>query len=72
MTTTVSLAAAETSLRELIQRARQGDEIVIIEDGVLLARLVSISTPEEPRIAGLSSGAVTMADDFDNPLPDSF
>ncbi len=34
--------------------------------------ITSQAAPGKPRIAGLHPGAITMAEDFDAPLPDEF
>ena len=67
-------------LAALLDLARAGDEVLFAEGGKPVARLsvlvpaVPPSTPSasQPRVAGLHRGAVSMADDFDAALPESF
>ncbi len=56
---------------EALARAAAGDEVMITENEVPRARLLSLG-PGQPRILGLHPGAITMAPDFDEPLPDDF
>ena len=75
MQTTIDLPDETVSLQDLVQRALQGDEIIISEAGTPLVRLVPIAQHQQHqqrRIAGLSEGASIIAADFDAPLPDSF
>jgi prevent-host-death family protein len=74
MTKTVSISEAQSELQGLLALARDGDEIIIEENGEPLARLVPIEKPKEQkkRIAGLGKGAVWMSDDFDDELPNEF
>ncbi len=74
MPTTIDLPDETVSLRDLVHRVVQGDEIIISEAGTPLVRLVAIAAPRhmQRRIAGLSEGAAIIADDFDAPLPETF
>ncbi len=71
MTKTVSIN--EVSIQTVIALTRNGDEVVIEENGEPLARLVPIkkSGPKQ-RVLGLGKGKTWMSDDFDDMLPDSF
>jgi prevent-host-death family protein len=71
LTKTVTIEEARETLAELVEQARQGDEILLTDSGKAVARLVSISSAER-RVPGLNRGEVWMSDDFDDPLPDSF
>lgn len=75
MQTTIELPDETINLCDLVQRALQGEEIIIAEAGTPLVRLVPI-TPDQPRkqrrIAGLSQGTAIISDDFDSPLPGTF
>ena len=71
--TRVTLQEAEGQLLHLIQRVRQGDEIIITSDSKPIAKLVSM--PEEPLQKpyarfGSGKGVFRMAPDFDEPLED--
>lgn len=77
MIKTVSISEAQTQLQGLLASARNGDEVIIEENGELLARLVPIEKPKEQkqRTAGLGKGKENgyfMSEDFDDELPDEF
>jgi prevent-host-death family protein len=67
---TVNLYDAKTNLSTLVERAARGEEIVIAKAGRPLARLVPLARRTTPRPLGLLAGQVTIAEDFDDPLPD--
>ena len=53
---------------QLLERVRQGEEFVIVQDDAPLARLLPALPPREP---GSAVGIITyVADDFDAPLED--
>lgn len=73
--TQIALKAAETQLTQLVQAARQGEEIILTENDKPVARLVSIDAAESkplPRAQfGSGKGLILyMAPDFDTPLED--
>lgn len=74
MTKTVSLS--ETSIETVIALTRNGDEVVIEENGKPVAKITPIAESEqtEPkkRVFGLGKGTVWMSEDFDAELPDEF
>ena len=73
MTKTVSISEAQTQLQGLLALARNGDEVIIEENGEPLARLIPIQkTERKERVLGLREGQVWTSDDFDDELPDSF
>ncbi len=73
MTKTVSISEAQSQLQGLLALTRNGDEVIIEENGEPLARLVPIEKFEpKQRILGLREGQVWTSDDFDDELPDSF
>jgi prevent-host-death family protein len=43
---TVSVQDAETNLAHLLERVQQGEEILIVEAGMPIAKLVGISLPK--------------------------
>ncbi|WP_424450036.1 type II toxin-antitoxin system Phd/YefM family antitoxin [Plasticicumulans lactativorans] len=66
----LNLHEARTRLSELVEAARRGEDIVIARSGTPMARLVPVG--EAPRRGirlGLMKGEITIADDFDAPLP---
>ena len=75
MTTTVDVSEAQEQLQRLLEIAKSGNEVIIAEGEIPIARLTGVSAqPSAPskRILGLHQGAATISDDFDAPLPDDF
>jgi len=59
------------NLAQLLQHARQGEEIIITENKQPVARFVLL--PQEAgarRVPGSAKGQLWIADDFDAPLPE--
>lgn len=67
MTLSLDIGSVGDRFRELIERARAGDEIVISEAGAPVARIVPIDVPAT-RGFGTMRGQVWISDDFDAPL----
>jgi len=68
----VTIESAAQHLRELIDRAANGDEVLITGPAdAPLAKIVSARPARGKRLAGVAKGRVWMADDFDAPLEDS-
>jgi prevent-host-death family protein len=65
MSEIVSLADAKTQLSRLIDRAAQGEEIVIAKNGVPLAKLVPVPLHGRKRRPAKAMGITFIADDFD-------
>jgi prevent-host-death family protein len=59
---------AKTNLSRLLERAAQGEEIIIAKSGRPIAKLVRMAA--EPRRPGRLKGRIRIAPDFDEPLPD--
>ena len=73
MTKIVSINEAQTQLEGLLALARNGDEVIIEENGEPSARLIPIQKiKNKERILGLREGQVWTSNDFDEELPDSF
>lgn len=53
------------SQNELLSQVHAGTEIVLVENGTPVARLVPVTTP---RVAGLHNGTIWTSEDFDEPL----
>lgn len=66
----VSVYAAKAQLSRLLQRAQDGEEIVITRHGRPVAKLVSVVDKKEPRKLGCLQGRIRVAKDFDAPLPE--
>ena len=55
---------------ELLRRVSSGEEVIISQAGTPIARIVPITEQSLPRIPGMDRGKVTIAPDFDDPLPE--
>jgi antitoxin (DNA-binding transcriptional repressor) of toxin-antitoxin stability system len=64
-TRTIDLKEATFDLGELLTQVAEGLEILLVEGGTPLARLVPV---QPPRRAGLGAGSFQMSEDFDDPL----
>jgi len=67
----VNIHEAKTHLSKLLARVMQGEEIVIARAGKPVARLVPITQHSARRVPGTAKGKITIAPDFDAPLPES-
>lgn len=65
-----NIHAAKTHLSKLIERAHDGEEIIICKSGRPLAKLVKYVSQQESRVPGQWAGHVRISSDFDV-LPDS-
>lgn len=65
----VNIHEAKTFFSKLIDRVRQGEEIVIAKAGRPVARLVPVKPEAVRRVPGSARGRVVVAADFDAPLP---
>lgn len=74
MTKTISIGEVNNSVQTLIALTKNGDEIVLEENGKPLAKVTPIVQPDQkPRIAGRGTGkGYFMSDDFNDELPDEF
>ncbi len=69
----ITIQKAKNSLSELIRRAQEGEEIILMQDHHPAAKLVAIHEPEQPpNPVGMFKGdLIYMAEDF-NDTPDDF
>ncbi len=65
----VNVHEAKTHLSRLLDRAHDGEEIVIAKGGRPYARLVQLEGGEPARNPGTLAGRVELKDDFFDPLP---
>lgn len=65
----VNIYEAKTSLSELVERAANGEEIIIAKAGKPRARLVPLEAAPPARLRGRGKGKWQVAADFDAPLP---
>jgi antitoxin (DNA-binding transcriptional repressor) of toxin-antitoxin stability system len=70
MTINISVTEAEAKISELFQQIRQGEEVIILENGHELARVIPNKQPKAPRIPGIDEGKIIFAPDFEDPLPE--
>lgn len=66
----VNIAEAKARLSELVDKAAQGEEILIARDHKPVARLVSVARAHGPRTPGSAKGQVWIAPDFDELSPE--
>ena len=66
----VNTHEAKTHLSRLLRRVAAGEEIIIANRGIPVARLVPVSTQKPKRQLGAYGDTIKIADDFDAPLPD--
>lgn len=71
MKTVVEIEEAQNRLKELINLATEGNEVILTEGEKPLVQLVALS-PQFVRTPNLHPGAIQVSDDFDDPLPDEF
>ncbi|MBN3873299.1 MULTISPECIES: type II toxin-antitoxin system Phd/YefM family antitoxin [unclassified Nostoc] len=69
MTITVNVSEVTAKFSELLSQVLLGEEVVIAQKGIPVARLVVTDTAS-PRIPGLDKGKVIIAPDFNEPLPE--
>lgn len=66
----VNIYEAKTRLSQLVDRAANGDEIIIARGGRPIARLIAYRAPAARRRPGRLRGHVRIGRNFDAPLPD--
>jgi antitoxin (DNA-binding transcriptional repressor) of toxin-antitoxin stability system len=67
-----SLEEAQYHFIDLISRLDQGEEIIISRHNAAKIKLVLLPELPKKRQFGQFRGQIEIADDFDEPLPDSF
>lgn len=67
---TYNVHAAKTQLSKLLQKALDGEEVVIARAGKPLVRLVPVESAPKRRVPGLWKGQFELPDDFNDPLPE--
>ncbi|MBD2207865.1 type II toxin-antitoxin system Phd/YefM family antitoxin [Calothrix sp. FACHB-1219] len=67
----VNIHQAKTNLSRLLSRVELGEEIIISNRGIPIAKLVPFHNPSNRRASlGLDRGRFTVPADFDAPLPE--
>lgn len=68
---TVNIHQAETNLSQLLLRVEHGEEIIISDRGIPIAKLVPFRTSSNRRDSlGQDKGRFIVPEDFNAPLPD--
>ncbi len=67
----VNIHEAKTHLSRLLVRVMEGEEIIIAKSGKPVARLIALKEQPSNRLPGSAKGRVTIASDFDAPLPEA-
>lgn len=70
MSRIINISEAKAQLSRLVERVRAGEEVIIGRAGEPVAVLRRYDRDERPRELGGWAGRVTIADDFDGPLPE--
>lgn len=68
--TIYNLYEAKSTLSRLVDRAAAGEEIIIAKAGKPKAKLIALSHPTRRRKPGGWKGRMSIARNFDAPLPD--
>ncbi len=63
----VNIHEAKTHLSRLVERAANGEEVVIAKAGKPMAKLVPYQEERKPRTPGAWKGKVWLAPDWDSP-----
>ena len=69
MSETVDIEDAKARLSQLVDRAANGEEVVITRNGRPVARLVGLRRESIVRKPGRLRGRIRVAKTFDDPLP---
>ena len=67
----IDVKKAGNCLADLIQQTIDGDEVIIIQEGQPIAKLLALAKKPRKREFGSAKGLIKMADDFDK-TPDDF
>lgn len=68
---TVGMHEAKTHFSRLVRQAREGDDVIVENNGSPVARIVAyVQEPPRQRPRGFARGTIWISDDFDAPIPD--
>lgn len=72
MTILVPIEDAQKSLPELCERVAHGEDVILTRDGRPVSRITGVAGKTEPpkRQLGQFRGCGTVADNFNDPMPD--
>jgi prevent-host-death family protein len=65
----VNIYDAKTRLSQLVDKAAAGEDVIVSRNGRPVARITRIEPPRHSIRFGLLKGRISIADDFDSPLP---
>lgn len=68
---TIDVQKTRVDLKDLTQWVKEGTEIILTDGDTVVARVVPVKAPTNPRIPNLFPD-IWVSDDFDEPLPDEF
>lgn len=63
--TQVNIGEAKTQLSKLVQKAMNGEEVIIARDNKAVVKLVPVDGPKGKRVPGTARGRVWISPDFD-------
>ncbi|HVA81129.1 MAG TPA: type II toxin-antitoxin system Phd/YefM family antitoxin [Candidatus Binataceae bacterium] len=66
----VNIHDAKTHFSRLLKRVMRGEEVIIARAGHPVARLCPLGPRPGPRIPGSAKGRISIASDFDAPIPE--
>jgi prevent-host-death family protein len=66
----IDLEQASVRLKDLVDRANRGEEVILSEGGAPVARLTPLARRAAARRFGSAKGLIRMREDFDEPLDD--
>lgn len=69
---TINIHQAKTNLSRLLSRVENGEEIIIANRGVPIAKLVPFHTLDRRSSLGQDRGKFVVPNDFNSPLPEDF
>lgn len=68
----IQMQDIQSDISSFLHLIRTGTEVVLIEDGKAIAKVIPSVASKTARIAGLHLGSIAVSDDFDEPLSDGF
>lgn len=65
----VNIYEAKTHFSKLVEKAMQGEEVIIGKSGTPVVKLIAIQNKKPKRLPGALKGQIRISDDFDAPMP---
>jgi antitoxin (DNA-binding transcriptional repressor) of toxin-antitoxin stability system len=66
----IDLKQAQAHLKELVEKAGRGEEVILAEGGKAVAKIVPFGAAQAKRRFGSARGLIRLGPDFDAPLED--